>query len=118
AKADGLGKWRRRASGFSEALHDLLPISRGGVPEHDPAVEIDPFERTGCRIALCPPRIGQVLLRRVRDGACPQEEGEPARPDDDRFREAKGLRRLEVDDQKTYNDLEPDQPHEHLVEDG
>src|SRR4030095_14540639 len=37
------------------------------------------------RVALRPPRIGQLLLRRVRDGARPQEEGEPARPDDGRF---------------------------------
>jgi hypothetical protein len=83
-KARGLGQGRPRTAGFDEALHDLFPVPGGGVPENDPTVEIDPFERT-CRTALCPPRIGQVLLWRVRDGARPQEEGEPARPDNDRF---------------------------------
>src|SRR2546428_14036329 len=37
-----------------------------------------------------PPRIGQVLLRRVRDGARPQEEGEPGRPDDGRYQRPEG----------------------------
>jgi hypothetical protein len=83
-KARGLGQGRPRTAGFGEALHDLFPVPGGGVPENDPTVEIDPFERT-CRAALCPPRIGQVLLRRFRDGARPQEEGEPTRLDDDRF---------------------------------
>jgi hypothetical protein len=85
ADAHGLGKRRPGAAGFHEALHDLLPVAGCGVPERDPAVEIDPFERTGRRVALRPPRIGQVLLRRVRDAARPQEEDAPARPDDDRF---------------------------------
>jgi len=84
AKADGLGKGRPCAAGFGEALHDLLPLPRGGVPEHDPAVEIDPLERRRCRIALCPARIRKVLLRRVRDRACAEEERDSARADDDR----------------------------------
>ncbi len=83
-KARGLRQRRPRTAGFGEALHDLFPVPGGGVPENDPTVEIDPFEST-CRTALCPPRIGQVLLRRVRDAACHQKEGGPARADDDRF---------------------------------
>jgi hypothetical protein len=74
-----------RAASFGEALQDLLapPI---GEPEGDPAIEIDPLElNRERRIALRPPRISEVLLRRVRDGARPQEEGEPTRPDDGRF---------------------------------
>jgi hypothetical protein len=82
ADAQRLGKqWPRAASG-GEALQDLLapPI---GEPERDPAIEIDPLKhKRDRRVALRPPRIGQVLLRRVRDGARPQEEGAPAQPDD------------------------------------
>jgi len=91
ADAHGLGKRRAGAAGFGEALYDLLPVAGCGVPERDPTVEIDPFERTGRRVALCPPRVGQVLLRRVRDAARPQEEGAPTRPDDDRFQRAQEL---------------------------
>ena len=82
ADAQRLGKqWARAASG-GEALQDLLapPI---GEPERDPAIEIDPLKhKRERRVALRPPRIGQVLLRGVREGARPQEEGAPARPDD------------------------------------
>jgi hypothetical protein len=82
ADAQRLGKqWPRAASG-GEALQDLLapPI---GEPERDPAIEIDPLKhKRERRVALRPPRIGQVLLRRVRDGARPQEENAPAQPDD------------------------------------
>jgi len=63
-------------AGFGKALHDHFPVPRGGVPESDPTVETNPIERSGCRIALCPPRIGQVLLWCVREGACLQEERE------------------------------------------
>src|SRR5713101_2469674 len=84
ADAHGFGKRRPRAATFGEALQDLLPAPLSGEPECDPAVEIDPLEGNERRIALRPPRIGQVLLRRVRDGARPQEEGEPARPDNGR----------------------------------
>src|SRR4029450_11539708 len=48
-------------------------------------VEIHVLALSVRRVALRPPGIGQVLLRRVRDGARPQEEGEPARPDAGRF---------------------------------
>ena len=92
ADAHGLGKRLPGAAGLGEALHDLLPVPGCGVPERDPAVEIDPFERTGRRIALSPPRIGQVLLRCVRDGARPQDEGETARSDDDCFQRRRGGR--------------------------
>jgi hypothetical protein len=55
---------------------------RTGEPERDPAIELDPLKHNReRRVALRPPRIGQVLLRRVRDGARAQEEGAPARPD-------------------------------------
>ncbi len=77
-------------AGFSKALHDLFPFSGGDVPENNTTVEIDPFERT-CRPALCPPRIGQVLLGCVRDAARPQEEGAPAPPDDDRVQRPQRL---------------------------
>jgi hypothetical protein len=62
-----------------------LPAPLVGDLERDPTVEIDVLELNVRRVALRPPGIGQVLLRRVRDGARPQEEGEPARPDDGRF---------------------------------
>jgi hypothetical protein len=62
--------------------------------ERDPAVEIDPLKLNVRRVALRPPRIGQVLLRRVRDGARLQAEGERARSDDDRFRRAEELAAL------------------------
>src|SRR4029450_13319317 len=67
-------QWPRASSG-GEALQDLLapPI---GEPERDPAIEIDPLEHNReRRVALRPPRIGQVLLRRIRDSTRPQEEG-------------------------------------------
>ncbi len=83
-EARRVGKRRPRAASFSETLQDLLPAPHTGEPERDPAVEIDPLKRKVRRAALRPPRIGQVLLGRVRDGARPQEEGEPARPDDSR----------------------------------
>src|SRR5437899_2433286 len=86
----GLGKRRPRAASFGEALPDLLPAPLVAEPERDPAVDIDPIERNVRRVALRPPRIGQVLLRRVRDGARPQEEGQPARPDDGRFQRPEG----------------------------
>lgn len=82
ADTQRLGKqWPRAASGV-EALQDLLtpPI---GEPESDPALEIDPLKHNReRRVALCPPRISQVLLRCVRDGARPQEESAPTQPDD------------------------------------
>jgi len=56
--AHGLGKRLSRAAGFGKALHDHFPVPRGGVPERDPTVETDPIERSGGRVALCPPRIG------------------------------------------------------------
>jgi hypothetical protein len=90
-KARGLGQRRPRKAGFGEALHDLFPVPGGGVPENDPTVEIDPFERT-CRTALCPPRIGQVLLRRVRDAACHEKESDPARADDECFQRRRNWR--------------------------
>ena len=82
ADAQRLGKqWPRAASG-DEALQDLL-ASPIGEPERDPAIEIDPLKHNReRRVAFRPARIGQILLRRVRDGARPQEEGAPARPDD------------------------------------
>jgi len=80
ADAHGFGKRRPRAASFGEALQDLLPAPLSGEPKCDPAVESDPLELNERRIALRPPRIGQVLLRRVRDGARPQEEGEPHDP--------------------------------------
>src|SRR5882724_3352371 len=83
--AHGLGKRRPRAPSLGEALQNRLLAPHIREPEPDPAVEIDPIELNVRRVALRPPRIGQVLLRRVRDGACPQEEGKPARPDDGRF---------------------------------
>jgi hypothetical protein len=60
---------------------------RTGEPERDPAVEVDPLElnRERQRVAPRPPRIGEVLLRRVRDAAGHQKESDPARADDDRF---------------------------------
>ena len=84
------GKRWARAAGFGEALKGLLPAPLTGEPERDPAVEIDSLKRNVRRVALRPPRIGQVLLRRVRDGARTQEEGEPARPDDGRFQRPDG----------------------------
>jgi hypothetical protein len=85
----GFGKRWPRPAGFGEALQGLLPAPLVGDLERDPAVEIDPLKRNVRRAALRPPRIGQVLLRRVRDGgAGPQEEGEAARPDDGRFQRA------------------------------
>src|SRR5262245_62492195 len=85
ADAERLGKQWPRAAGGGEALQDLLtpPI---GEPERDPAIEIDPLKHNWeRRVAIRPPRIGQVLLRRVRDcGTRLQEEDEHARPDDRR----------------------------------
>ena len=83
--AHGLGKRRPCAAGLGKALQNLLPAPLVGDLERDPAVEINPLKRNVRRVALRPPRIGQVLLRRVRNGARPQEEGEPTRLDDDRF---------------------------------
>src|SRR5262249_43475880 len=70
--------WQRlpRAAGFGEALHDLVSVPGAGVPECNLTVETNPVERRGGRVAFCPPRIGEVLLWRVRDGACPLEERE------------------------------------------
>jgi len=112
-KARGLGQRRPRTAGFGEALHDLFPVPGGGVPENDPTVEIDPFERT-CRTALCPPRIGQVLLRRVRDAACHEKEGDPARADDDRFQRRRNWPRWSS--MVLLDDLvrQFEQPHGHL----
>jgi hypothetical protein len=76
ADAHGLGKRQPYAASFGEALQDLLPAPCGGGSERDPAVEIDLLKLNVRRVALCPPCIGQVLLRRVRDGARPQEEDE------------------------------------------
>jgi hypothetical protein len=90
ADAHRLGKRQPGAAGFGEALHDLLPVAGCGVPERDPTVEIDSFERTGRRVALRPPGIGQVLLRRVRDAARRQEEGAPPRAEGDRFQRTQG----------------------------
>ena len=90
-EAHRVGKRRPRAASFGEALQDHLPAPLTGEPERDPAVEIDPLKRNVRRIAPRPPRIGQVLLRRVRDGARPQEEGEPARPGDGRFQRPEDL---------------------------
>src|SRR6266545_4635620 len=84
------GKRRPRAASFGEALQDLLPAPLSGESKCDPAVEIDPLKRNVRRVALRPPCIGQVLLRRVSDGARPQEKGEPARPDDGRFQRPEG----------------------------
>ena len=82
-----------RATSFGQALQDLL-ASRTGEPERDPAIEIDPLEHNReRRVALRPPRIGQVLLRRVRGSARPQEDGDPAQPDD-RFRRPQELAAL------------------------
>jgi hypothetical protein len=75
--AHGLGQRLSRAAGFGKASHDRFSIAWSGVPESDPTVETNPIKRSRGRIALCPPRIGEVLLWRVRDGARPQEEGEP-----------------------------------------
>ena len=75
--AHGLGKRLSRAAGFGKALHDRFSVPRGGVPERDPTVETYSIKRSGRRIALCPQRIGQVLLWCVRDGARRQEQGEP-----------------------------------------
>src|SRR5262249_46534670 len=74
-KAHGLWQRLPRMAGFCEALHDLLSIPGSGGPEWDPTVEINPFERSGRRIALCPSRIGEILLWCVRDGARAKEEG-------------------------------------------
>jgi hypothetical protein len=86
ADAHRLGKRWPRAASRGEALQDVL-APRTGEPERDLAIEIDSLElnRERRRVALRPPRIGQVLLRRVCDGAGPQEEGEPTRPDDGRY---------------------------------
>jgi hypothetical protein len=90
----GFGKRWPRPAGCGEALQGLLPAPLVGDLERDPAVEIDPLKRNVRRAALRPPRIGQVLLRRVRDGgAGPQEEGAPARPDD-RFQRPEDLAAL------------------------
>jgi hypothetical protein len=87
--AHGLGKRRPCAASLGEALQDLLPAPLVGDLERDPAVEINPLKRNVRRAALRPPRIGQLLLRRVRDGgAGTQDEGEAARPDDGRFQRA------------------------------
>ena len=83
--AHGLGQRLSRAAGFGKALHDRFSVPGGGVPESDPTVETNPIKRSGCRIALCPPFIGEVLLRGVRDGTRPKEEGEPTRPRDGWF---------------------------------
>jgi hypothetical protein len=79
ADAHGFGERRSRAASFGEALQDLLPAPCGGGPERDPAIEIDLLKRNVRRAALRPPRIGELSLRRIRDGARPQEEGAPAR---------------------------------------
>jgi hypothetical protein len=77
--AHRLGKRWPPAASFSEALPDPLLAPPGGEPECDQAVEIDLLKLNVRRIALRPPRIGQVLLRRVRDGgAGRQKEGEAA----------------------------------------
>jgi hypothetical protein len=78
-------------------LHDLFPVPGGGVPERDLTVEIDPFERSGGRIALRPSRIGQVLLRRVREAACHQKESDPARADEDLLQTSEELAALVED---------------------
>src|SRR4029453_18482517 len=65
----GFGKRRPRAAGFGEASQGLLPAPLVGGLERDPTVEIDALELNVRRVALRPPGIGQVLLRRVRDGA-------------------------------------------------
>jgi hypothetical protein len=85
------GKRWTSAAGVGEALKGLLPTPLTGEPERDPAVEIDPIERNVRPVARRPPCIGQVLLRRVRDGARPQKEGEPAQPDDGRFQRCGSL---------------------------
>ena len=62
ADAKRFGKQWRRAASLGEAVQDLLA------------------PRTG--VALRPPRIGQVSLRRVRASTRTQREGPPARRDD------------------------------------
>ena len=79
--AHGLGKRRPCTAGLGKALQNLLPAPLVGDLERDPAVEINPLKRNVRRVALRPPRIGQVLLRRVRDSTRYQEEGAPARPE-------------------------------------
>jgi hypothetical protein len=82
--ADGFGERWTGAGRFGEALQNLLPASRSVEPERDTPVGIDPLELAGRRIALGPSRIRQLLLRRVRDGAGPEEDRETARRDSDR----------------------------------
>jgi hypothetical protein len=82
--ADGFGERWTGAGRFGEALQNLLPASRSVEPERDTPVGSDPLELAGRRIALGPSRIRQLLLRRVRDGAGPEEDREPARRDSDR----------------------------------
>jgi hypothetical protein len=72
----GFGKRWPGAAGLGEASQGLLPAPLVGDLERDPTVEIDVLELNVRRVALRPPGIGQVLLRRVRDGARPQEEDE------------------------------------------
>ena len=70
-----------------------------------PAVEIDLRELNERHVARSPPRIGQILLRRVsRDGARPQDESEPARPDDGRFQGTGS------------NDWTITAPHDHVIQ--
>jgi hypothetical protein len=55
-------------------LQDRLPFRGIRELERDPAVEINLLKRRERRGALGPPRIRQVLLRRIRDRACSEEE--------------------------------------------
>jgi hypothetical protein len=79
ADAHRLGKRWPRAACLGEALQDLL-APRTEL-ERDLAIEFDSLElkRERRRVALRPPRIGQVLLRRVRDGARPRGTGRTRR---------------------------------------
>jgi hypothetical protein len=79
--AHRLRERRPCTSGVGKTLQDRLPFRGIRELERDPAAEIDLLKRRKRLRALGPPRIGQVLLRRVRDGARPQKEGEPAQPD-------------------------------------
>src|SRR4030095_5300389 len=76
----GFGKRWPRAAGFGEASQGLLPAPLLGDLERDPAVEINPLKRNVRRAALRPPRIGQVLLRRVRDAHAPRKRAHPHDP--------------------------------------
>jgi len=83
ADAHRLGKRRPRAAGFGEALNDHVPVRGAGELKRDPAVGINPLELNERRVARCPPRVSQILLGRVREGARPQDESDAARPDDE-----------------------------------